>query len=80
MRLAYIWLANLKHGLIITLTGHSSEAVTTFKAHFRELVTSTLTEKDTMIDDEGVVVDIYESKMGKRKYNRGDSMDGVWIV
>ncbi len=35
---------------------------------------------DIKIGGPGVIVEIYESKFGKRKYNRGHKVDGVWVV
>jgi transposase-like protein len=32
------------------------------------------------LDGPGVIVEIDESKFGKRKYNRGHSVEGVWVV
>jgi hypothetical protein len=80
MRLAYLWLAKLKHESIMLLTGHGSATVSAFMAHSRILVASTLIEEDCMIGGNGIIVEIDESKMGKRKYNRGHPVDGVWIV
>ena len=33
-----------------------------------------------MIGGEGIVVEIDEAKLGKRKYNRGHWVEGVWIL
>ena len=33
-----------------------------------------------MIGGEGIIVEIDESKFGKRKYHRGRIIDGVWVV
>jgi len=33
-----------------------------------------------MIGGEGIVVEIDESKFGKRKYSRGHKVDGVWVL
>ena len=32
------------------------------------------------IGGEGIIVEIDESKFGKRKYNRGHRVEGVWVV
>lgn len=45
----------------------------------RELV-SQMVDEDTRIGGEGIVVEIDESKFGKRKYNRGHRVDDVWIL
>jgi hypothetical protein len=33
-----------------------------------------------MVGGENIVVEIDETKLGKRKYNRGHRVDGVWVV
>jgi transposase-like protein len=80
MRLALFWLAKTPVKSTILLSGHSSETVSTFYAHFRCLVTSALRPEDQVIGGPGIVVEIDETKLGKRKYNRGHRVDGVWIV
>jgi hypothetical protein len=48
--------------------------------HFRGLVTTTLEEVDQIIGGDEIIVEIDETKLGKRKYNRGHLVGGVWIV
>jgi transposase-like protein len=48
--------------------------------HFRQLVSSTLDDEDTLIGGPGVIVEIDESKISKRKYNRGHRVEGAWVV
>jgi transposase-like protein len=80
MQIAQLWLANTSHTTAVTLTGHSSTTITNFYCHFRRLVTSALLEEDQIIGGPGVEVEIDETKLGKRKYNRGHRVDGVWVV
>jgi len=47
---------------------------------FRNLVSASLDDEDCQIGGEGVIVEIYETKMGKRKFNRSHRVEGVWIV
>jgi hypothetical protein len=61
-------------------TGHSSPTVTAFNGYFRQLVASTLESDDTIIGGEGIVVQVDETKMGKRKYNRGHRVEGAWVI
>jgi len=80
MFLAYLWLACCSTSSIITLSGHSSKTVVNFIDNFRSLVTTSLDQDDTIIGGDGIIVEIDESKFGKRKYNRGRRVEGAWVI
>ena len=80
LRLAHMWLANVKHTSAVMLTGHSSATVSSFYAYFRQLVTGALTAENTVIGGNNIIVEVDETKMGRRKANRGHRVQGVWIV
>jgi transposase-like protein len=75
-----LWLAKVTFSSAVELTGHSEKTVVAFWGHFRQLVSQSLEEEDTIIGGEGVIVEVDETKLGKRKYNRGHRVDGVWVV
>ena len=37
-------------------------------------------EEDTIIGGPGIIVEIDETKMGRRKYNRGHRVEGIWVL
>jgi transposase-like protein len=78
--LAYEWLNRSSQQQAINATGHSSKTVTAFYNHFRKLVATTLDEEDQTIGGPGVIVEVDETKLGKRKYNRGHGVEGAWIL
>lgn len=78
--LARLWLAKVTVSAVIELTGHSEKTVVAFLWHFRQLVASAIDLEDTVIGGEGIIVEVDETKLGKRKYNRGHRIDGVWVV
>jgi transposase-like protein len=80
LHLGYIWLNRCSQTQAMNQTGHASGTVTTFFKHFRRLVASTLDESDAQIGGLNIEVEVDETKLGKRKYNRGHRVDGVWIV
>ena len=64
------------------ITGHFNKTVGLFQNHFRQLVSGrvqTQTE-DMMIGGNGVIIEIDESKLGKRKFNRGHQVEGIWVL
>jgi transposase-like protein len=61
------------------MTGHSSKTITSFMHYYRQLVTSVLEIEDSVIGGNGIVVEIDESKFGKRKYHRGHMVEGSWV-
>ena len=65
---------------VISLSGHSTDTVVNYYNEFCTRICSTLTVADTRIDGNGVVVQVGECKMGKRKYHRGHGVKGTWIL
>jgi transposase-like protein len=78
--MAYQWLNKGSQTQSMNATGHGSEAVTAFHHHFRQIVGSSLEEEDFIVGGPDIIVQIDETKLGKRKYNRGHRVDGVWVV
>ena len=78
--LARLWLSKVTVTTAIELTGHSPCTIVKFWSHFRQLVSSTLLPEDVVIGGEGIIVEVDETKLGKRKYNRGHHVEGVWVV
>jgi transposase-like protein len=80
MLIGYYWLCGCSYSSIINMTGHSPNTVTNYMNFFRELVVSTLEDDDNIIGGPGIIVEIDESKFGKRKFHRGRiTNNGVWI-
>lgn len=80
LHLAYMWLNKSTQTQSMNQTGHSAPTVTVFHKHFRRLVSSTLDESNTIIGGPNIIVEVDETKLGKRKYYRGHRVDGVWVV
>lgn len=78
--LARLWLSKVSVESAMALTGHSSHTVGKFWADFRQLVGSSIEEEDVVIGGDGIIVEVDETKLGKRKYNRGHRVEGVWVV
>jgi transposase-like protein len=78
--IGYLWLCKSSYSSILQMTGHSSATITDYIGFFRDLVAGSLNDEDTIIGGEGIIVEVDESKLGKRKYNRGHRVDGVWVV
>lgn len=78
--LAYLWLNRTQSTAAKEMTGFSQHTITIFYTHFRKLVESSLEEEDITIGGPNIIVEIDETKLGKRKYNRGHRVEGVWVV
>lgn len=80
MEIGYYWLAKCNYESILKITGHSSITISNYTRFFREHVARCLDPDDTLIGGNGVKVFVDESKFGRRKYNRGHSVNGVWVI
>lgn len=80
LQLAYYWLSGMKSTTAVTLSGLTKNTIASYYQIFRDLVATSMDVEDCQIGGEGVIVEIDETKMGKRKYNRGHRVEGVWVV
>src|SRR5271154_3427583 len=78
--IGYLWLSGANSTTISIITGHSSHTIADYLRHFQQLVASNINEDDAIIGGPNIVVEIDESKMGKRKYHQGHRVEGVWVV
>jgi transposase-like protein len=80
MHLAYLWLCKTSPSAARSQTGHSKQTICDYFSYFRQLVASFPSIEEQIIGGKEVIVEIDESKMGKRKYHRGHPVEGVWLL
>jgi len=78
--IGYLWLTKCSHTSMQLITGCSSATITHFAGLFRQLVANEVEEDEGQIGGENVIVEIDESKFGKRKYHRGHHVEGAWVI
>lgn len=78
--IGYLWLTKCSHASTQSITGCSSATVTHFMELFRQLAADEVEENEGRIGGENVIVEIDESKFGKRKYHRGHPVEGAWAI
>jgi transposase-like protein len=79
LHLAHLWLCGATADFALQYLGHSSHTIADYFDYFRKLVADSLDTQDFKIGGNGIIVEVDESKFGKRKYHRGHSVEGVWI-
>jgi hypothetical protein len=66
--------------MVSEYTGHDQETVSDYFGWFQQLVCSSLDGESQIIGGEGIIVEIDETKIAKRKYNRGQHIEGAWVL
>ncbi|GBN08085.1 hypothetical protein AVEN_273838-1 [Araneus ventricosus] len=80
--ITYLWVKKTTNEWITDEFGYISEpTVTDWKSFCREVCVNMLVSYnyEKKIGGVGMVVEIDESKFGKRKYNRGKRVEGKWV-
>ncbi|CAB9509178.1 Inherit from opiNOG: protein Hydra magnipapillata [Seminavis robusta] len=83
LHLIYLWLNKSTNLQVCQQLGWDSETAGRWLKYCRQLVTEmivTVPHHNNMIGGHGTIVEIDESKMAKRKYNRGRRVKGSWVL
>lgn len=78
-RIAYFWIAKVNFSSIVLITGHSSHTIKRVLNLINDVMIKNLNKTEIKIGGPGIQVQLDESKFGKRKYNRGRRIEGVWV-
>ncbi|CAO3657227.1 unnamed protein product [Mucor hiemalis] len=76
----YYWLIKCSNQSIGLATGADPATIRELIIDFQYVMEQDVTDEDVTIGGDGIIVEIDESKFGKRKYHRGDRVEGVWVV
>ena len=79
IKFTYWWCQDLDQWQIKKQLGIESHAAVDWDMFCREVCEVTLFEKREKIGGPGKLVQIDESKIGKRKYHRGHVVEGQWV-
>lgn len=83
LEFGYLWLNNEHSTQIRQHLGLARQTVANWLQNYQQLIELDLMatpDEERKIGGEGIVVQIDESKFGRRKYNRGHRVEGVWVV
>ena len=80
IKLTYYWVWKMPEYYVrIQLQIGSTETLVDWYSFGREVCLCRLEDNCEQIGGENVIVEIDESKFGKRKYNRGKRVEGQWV-
>lgn len=80
LHLAYHWVSKVPPTAAQLQLEVSKQVVCDYFRFFRELISSDPQIEHQQIGGPGIIVELDESKLGKRKYHRGHRVEGVWIL
>lgn len=78
--IAYLFLYNTPTSSIVKMTGISSKTICEWVFFIRQMLADMIDFCDVKIGGPGVIVEVDETKLGKRKYHKGHHVEGVWVI
>ncbi len=79
LKFTYWWCIGLNQVQIKAQLGMSSSTLVDWDMFCRELCGIVLSHENEVIGGAGKIIQIDESKIGKRKYNKGHFVEGQWV-
>jgi hypothetical protein len=79
VKFARLWVANISQKDISELMGLSRKAIGRYSRIMRDLIFDKMINRFEPIGGNGKIVEIDESKFGKRKYHKGHRVEGQWV-
>lgn len=76
----YNFLYDMPIQSIIETSGVFSEAVCNISSYVRQLLGDNVDKESVVVGGEDIIVEVDETKLGKRKYNKGHRVEGVWVI
>ena len=80
MLLSYLYLLKTPVSGLIEATSLSTKTICEWTGFIRQLHSESIESNSMKIGGKGIIVEIDEMKLGKRKYNRGHRVEGVWVI
>jgi len=78
-KIIYYWTYQYPQHIVLHETGKIKKTIVDFYNFCREVCAVILEQQSEPIGRSGKIVEIDESKYGKRKYNRGKRVDSIWV-
>ena len=80
MLLMHFWLNRVTASAAQSITQFAWHTISAFYVHFHKLVASNIADQLQIIGGQDVIVEVDETRLGKRKYHRGHRVEGMWVV
>ena len=78
--IGYLWATGLSASQICHITGVNKNTITFYMNSYRTACSSYIETTAELIGGDQIIVEVDESKFGKRKFNRGHRVTGSWVV
>lgn len=79
LRVVYFWVHKYDQQQAGFEAGVCAETMVDFYMYCRQVCYETLESDQDMLGGPGCIIEIDEAKFGKRKFNRGARVEGVWV-
>jgi hypothetical protein len=80
LKILKYWVYKTSSGYIAGYLGLNKNTVSSYLRRMRNFLEERYLDSLPIIGRPGIIVEVDESKFGKRKYNRGHGVDGVWVL
>lgn len=80
LMICYLYVMKSPVTSISSMVSIHSESINHWTSHFKKHVADNVSFSEVIIGGPGIIVEVDETKLGKRKYHRGHRVEGVWVL